>query len=301
MEVTFTPVNDGPVINSITMYSALEGTTLDGQINAADPDIATNGDFLTYLIVNNVELPELKVNATTGQLYSDAELGYSLAGDKNVLIRVDDSLGLLDTNWYVITIANTNRAPEITDVVMNQTEEGAVLDGDIFGDDPDIDPVTCYFVSSTLPELKVSPGCGIYSDAALPPAAPVDYNVVVGMTDGVMDDTFSRDFEVQRPPTTPTATCDGNPCGPNFGVSENPWFPLTFTLNSTDPNGDPITYQSSALPAGATLDSNTGVFSWNPTCSQSGNYPIIFSAKDEGNRLSGGYSVLITVNDVCPP
>jgi uncharacterized repeat protein (TIGR01451 family) len=44
---------------------------------------------------------------------------------------------------------------------------------------------------------------------------------------------------------------------------------LAFTVSASDPNGDPITYRLGAgAPAGATLNSTSGVFAWTPSCAQ---------------------------------
>src|SRR5207253_1169408 len=39
---------------------------------------------------------------------------------------------------------------------------------------------------------------------------------------------------------------------------------LSFVLNATDGDGDPLTYSASNLPSGATFDAGTRQFSWTP-------------------------------------
>ncbi len=53
---------------------------------------------------------------------------------------------------------------------------------------------------------------------------------------------------------------------------------LTFTINATDPDGDPITYSAQNLPSGATFVGQT--FSWTPTDQQVGTYQVKFAASD---------------------
>ena len=57
---------------------------------------------------------------------------------------------------------------------------------------------------------------------------------------------------------------------------------LTFTLEASDPDGDSIVFLSPDLPAGATLDSVTGVFEWTPSSGQVGVHPVTFIAIDDG-------------------
>src|SRR5207302_606026 len=56
---------------------------------------------------------------------------------------------------------------------------------------------------------------------------------------------------------------------------------------TTDVNpGRTITLSTTQLPAGATFDASTGVFSWNPSASQTGYYTITFTAIDDSTPPS---------------
>ncbi|MBI4711705.1 MAG: putative Ig domain-containing protein [Planctomycetes bacterium] len=68
---------------------------------------------------------------------------------------------------------------------------------------------------------------------------------------------------------------------------------LAFTLAATDPDGDSIVYTMTSTPTGATLVSN--VFSWTPSYTQAGVYPVIFTAT--ANGLTNSTSITITVNE----
>ena len=71
---------------------------------------------------------------------------------------------------------------------------------------------------------------------------------------------------------------------------------LTFTINATDPNGEPITYLVQGLPSGATLDSQTGDFSWTPSYTQAGSYQVTFIASDGNSQDSE--TITITVSNI---
>ncbi|HWQ96274.1 MAG TPA: putative Ig domain-containing protein, partial [Candidatus Methylomirabilis sp.] len=75
---------------------------------------------------------------------------------------------------------------------------------------------------------------------------------------------------------------------------------LTFTLSASDPNSDILTYSVSNLPAGATFNPVTGIFSWTPDFTQSGNYTNVrFEVNDGG--LSDYEDIIIKVNHVNRP
>jgi hypothetical protein len=73
--------------------------------------------------------------------------------------------------------------------------------------------------------------------------------------------------------------------------------PLNFSVSATDPDGDNLVYSASGLPAGATINPTTGLFSWTPSYVQAGVYNNIhFSVTD--SVLSDWENITITVNNV---
>ena len=71
---------------------------------------------------------------------------------------------------------------------------------------------------------------------------------------------------------------------------------LNFTLSATGPENYQITYSMVGTPTGSTLNSSTGVFSWTPTGSQSGNYSVTFTATAGG--IPDSKTITITVNNI---
>jgi len=84
------------------------------------------------------------------------------------------------------------------------------------------------------------------------------------------------------------------PTGPK-SISENAL--LSFLISATDSDGDTLTYAVSNLPAGASFNSATRVFSWTPSYIQSGSHTVTFSVSDS-KGLSDSEAVIITVANV---
>ncbi|RLG23586.1 hypothetical protein DRN85_09115, partial [Methanosarcinales archaeon] len=73
---------------------------------------------------------------------------------------------------------------------------------------------------------------------------------------------------------------------------------LTFTINATDPDGDPITYSIQGKPVGATFANQT--FSWTPTHSEAGQYDNVTFIADDGEfqdsetiTITAGYAPIL--------
>lgn len=74
---------------------------------------------------------------------------------------------------------------------------------------------------------------------------------------------------------------------------------LTFTVKAADADMNPVTLSATGLPAGATLDATTGVFSWTPGATQAGTHVVQISASD--GCLSVNKTVNLTVLHVTYP
>jgi len=71
---------------------------------------------------------------------------------------------------------------------------------------------------------------------------------------------------------------------------------VTFEVNATDSAGEPLTLSAEGLPPGASFVDNgdgTGAFSWRPSVTQVGEFPITFIASDGTGQ--GSATVTITV------
>ena len=73
---------------------------------------------------------------------------------------------------------------------------------------------------------------------------------------------------------------------------------LSFSVNASDPDNDPITFSASDLPDGAIFSDST--FSWTPGFRQSGTYIVTFTA-DDGDDGASNMAVPITVNEITDP
>jgi hypothetical protein len=94
-------------------------------------------------------------------------------------------------------------------------------------------------------------------------------------------------------PAPPVLSAIGNR-SVNLGQS------LNFTVSATDPNGDPLTYSASSLPAGSSFNPSNRTFSWTPAAGQVGNYANVHFEVSDG-ALTDFENITITVTDINGP
>ncbi|MBY0457043.1 MAG: putative Ig domain-containing protein, partial [Gemmataceae bacterium] len=76
---------------------------------------------------------------------------------------------------------------------------------------------------------------------------------------------------------------------------------LSLRLFGNDPDGDPLTYTATGLPAGATLDPATGMLTWTPSFFQAGEYPgVTVRATDGDLTAARPFTVRVTNTNQAP-
>jgi len=73
---------------------------------------------------------------------------------------------------------------------------------------------------------------------------------------------------------------------------------LQFTVTSSDAEGDAVTYTVSGVPAGASFDTNTGVFNW-PKAQPLGDYTLVVQPTD-GATAGASATITISVTNSIP-
>ncbi len=285
------PAIDPPIPDQLTS----EGQLLTFTVTASDPDV---GDTLTYSAVlgNGSPLPDGAVLDSNTGVFSWTP-NYDQAKVYYLNFAVTDKIGARATQSDVkIAVSDTNRPPVLNPIPDQATNEGVLLTFTVTASDPDGDTITY--------------SAALSGGSSLPEGATLDANT--GVFNWIPDNTQVGPYPIifmatdskgatSVPQTATITVLNGSPILTDPGnktVAANDL--LSFTLEATDPNGDTLTYSAaltgdSKLPDGASIDSETGVFSWKPTLSQVGVYQITFKVEDKKGG-SDSKEITITVN-----
>ena len=292
-----------PVIGPLaSQVSGKEGQPLVIPVSASDPA----GRPLVYWAAN---LPGgASFDPTTHTLLWDP--AYGQAGTfNNVTFYVSDGVSTVSSSISLL-IAPSPPPPQLAAVPDETVREGDHLRFTLQGNDLDGGSVT--YSSADLPEnATLDPNTGVFD-------WPIGFDQAGTLT---VPFTVTSDRGVSTT-VTATYTVLAAPAAPIFSplqswqVSEGQ--PISFTAFALDPHNPTfvlptrlpdgtlspypvtqptVTYNVSGLPAGATFDPDTALFSWTPADHQNGTYNVVFTATNDGygGTLSTSITVPITV------
>ena len=186
-----------------------------------------------------------------------------------------------------ITVLDDNRPPVLDAIGDRAVDEGQALVIALSGSDPEGDPLT--FSADDVPQ-----GATLDADTGVFRWVPGfdqagDHVVTFRIHDVALDDSETVTLAVRHVNQAPVLT----PVGPKAGAE---MASLEFTLDADDIDGDPLTFGAQDLPAGATLNSDSGQFRWTPGFSQAGVHPVTFSVSD--GALDDSERVNLTIENV---
>lgn len=291
VNITVIHVNRPPVLASIEPQVIDENQLLTFTLNGSDPDKEDKGK-LRYSSLN---LPEGASLDSIKGIFSWTP-NYDQSGEYNVEFLVTDGQ-YADTQKVHITVNHVNRPPVLAEIKNQSIDENALLSFVINGEDPDKeDSGKLEFYAKNLPE-----GATFDADTRTFSWKPNyeqsgQYNIIFGIKDpsGLSDEkqVMIQVNHVNRPPVL-------LPIEP-ITVDENQ--PLEFALQGSDPDKEDkgkLSYFAEGLPEGATLEPQTGLFSWTPSFDQSGTYNITLGVTDQ--QLKTTIPLKIVVNHVNRP
>ena len=255
--ITVGETNQAPILTAVGDQTVAEGSLLTIPLVGTDED----GDALTY----SVEGPPAGA-ALSGSTFT-WEPSHAQAGRYSVTFTVADEHGGVARETIIITVDETNQAPELADVgnqnadvdkVLTIILEGSDADGDELTYSVEGEPTGASLAEQTFNWKPSSSQVGTYQ---------VTFTVEDGRG-GSDSQNVTINVEANQIPELVSI-------GPHIAEEGSA---LTIILEGTDADGDELTYSVEGEPTGASLAEQT--FSWKPSYSQSGEYEVTFTVED---------------------
>ncbi len=300
--VTVAEVNAAPVLDAIGNQTVNEGTALAFTATASDPDQPANS--LTFSLDPGAP-SGASINPSTGAFTWTPTEGQG-PGSFTMTVRVTDngSPALSDSETITVTVNEVNAPPVLAVIGDRTVNEGAALTFTATASDPDQPANTLTFsLDAGAPSgASIDPSTGAFSWTPTEAQGPGTYTITVRVTDNgtpALSDFETITVTVKEVNAPPVLDSIGNQT-----VDEGT--ALTFTATASDPDlpANSLTFSLDAgAPSGASIDPNTGAFSWTPTESQGpGTYSITVRVTDTGTPAQSDFeTITVTVNEVNAP
>lgn len=293
ISVSVNHINRPPVLSEIPTLSVNENEALEHQLSASDPD-AEDSEKLVFTIEN---LPEgLNLDTKSGKFAWTPTFDQS--GSYEVTFTISDG-NLTNSRQTVIKVNHINRPPVLEDIEDKTTDENLLLTFTIKGSDPDKeDEGLLTYNAQNLPTgATFNPNNQSFSWTPTYEQSGLYSNITFQISDSVgAIHEKSVNITVNHVNRSPELS-------PLSAITTDEQQSITFTLVGSDPDREDtgkLTYAVANLPEGATIDLNTGQFTWTPSYDQSGGYTLNAQVADSAG-LNATTTIAITVNNVNRP
>lgn len=222
-----------PVITAPLTVSAMEGVPLSITASAADPDnelvTLCAGPRPAFLIGPVCSGPSLNPSLTLS-----GTPGYSDAGNYTIVWTATDGSSVSTAFTTMLTIADVNRTPVLTQPFDMTLDEGTVATQQLTATDPDGNALLFFKVGTTPFFMSVSAAGLVTLTPGFADAG--NYTATVRVSDGTTSDTKFFAIVVVNVNRCPVAISGG----PYHGVKSAA---VNFDGSaSADPDGDPLSY-----------------------------------------------------------
>ena len=197
----------------------------------------------------------------------------------------------------------TNQAPVLAAIGNQTVGEGQALTLTATASDPNAGQTLTFSLangtSGQVPAgATINPASGAFSWTPTELQGPGTYTFDVVVTDNgapTLSDRETITVTVNEVNQAPTLTTIGNQA-----VNEGALLTFTATATDGDVPANTLTYTlQGTIPAGASINPTTGVFTWTPTAAQIGPHSLTVRVTDNGTpALSAEETITVTVSDV---
>jgi RHS repeat-associated protein len=280
--ITARKTNHAPVITSTPVVAVRVGEVYRYGVAATDPDA---GDALSFAL--SWAPSGMAINAQTGLISWTPEAAQ--LGSHTVTARVQDAGGLFAVQTFMVEVLPAlpvNHPPAITSAPVTAAIVGQTFSYDVDAIDPDAGDVLTYSLTTAPAGMTIDAADGLIQWTPAQ-SGSADVSVQVADAGGLM---ASQSFIItvtaaNRPPVITSA--------PVIGAT--PGRAYSYQLVASDPDGDALTYELIAAPAGAVLDA-VGALRWDRPVA--GSHPVTIRVSDGQTYAEQQFT--LTVTDALP-
>ncbi|MCA2837876.1 MAG: putative Ig domain-containing protein, partial [Microcystis sp. M078S1] len=273
--------NQAPVFTSTAPKTAQIGQLLTYRATATD----ANNDRLTYSLLNQPE--GMAVDAETGSLIWQPK--QSQIGNNRVVLRVSDGKGGIATQEFFLNTKGINTPPQIISSPNTVTLINNTYSYEVRATDFDNDTLT-YSLINPPEGMTINTNTGLI---AYTPTNLGKQTVEIKVSDG-FGGTNTQSYQLQV-----LATLDNNlpsiTSTPKIIIGAGGLY--QYDVEANDPENTAISYNLTVKPNGMTIDTNTGLITWQTQNTTNGDFQVTVTATDaDGGIAYQNYYIRVTPN-----
>ncbi len=299
ISVSVTNVNEAPSAVALSNSAVDENTDTSagysiGTLSSSDVD---TGDSFSYSIVGGADAAVFSIGGASSNelILSDGLLDYETQAFYQVTVRSTDAGGLSHDQSFSITINNLNEAPTINSSAITSATQDTAYSYTLSSSDVDGDALS--ISATTLPAwlTLTDNGDGTALLSGTPGNAEVgNHNVVIEVSDGVLTTSQSFTINVANVNDAPQITSSAITSATQDSA-------YSYTLSSSDIDGDALSISATTLPAWLVLTDNgdgTALLSGTPGNAEVGNHNVVIEVSDGVLTTSQSFTISVAnVND----
>ena len=295
--LTVNEVNTAPSLNTVGNKTVNESNLLTFTVTGTDGDLPAQ--VLTYSLDAGAPAG---ASITSGGVFTwtPTEAQGPQTYFVTVIVKDNGSPLLSASNTFIIDVKEVNLAPVLAPIGNKTNSEGSLLTFTATATDPDLPAQDLTFSLSNAPAgASINATSGVFTWTPTEAQGPSNYVVTVRVTDSGSPSNSASEtitITVNEVTTAPVLAPIGN-------KQVNEGTLLTFTNSATDADlpAQSLTFSLDAgAPAGAAINSTSGVFTWTPSEVQGpSNYVVTVRVTDNGTPASSAFETInIVVNEV---
>ena len=289
-------VNVAPVLVPVGPQSVGELERLAFTATASDVDVIGGADDSLVFSLTGTVPTGATINPDSGSFsWTPAA---NQAGQHTITIQVEDGAGLRDSGVVTVTVGGSNVNPVLEPIGSKSGNELERLAFTVTASDADADDSLTFTLAGTPPSGASITNNGAFSWTPTE-AQDGSHTITVRVEDGNGgSDSEAVTVTVNEVNAAPVLASIGS-------KSVDELETLAFPVTATDADvigGDDDTLVFSltgTVPTGATINPDSGSFSWTPDQSQDGTHYITVQVAD-GRGGTDSQEVTVTVNDIAP-
>jgi D-alanyl-D-alanine carboxypeptidase len=291
--------NVRPALAAIGNQNVVEGTTLSFMTSASDSDFPAN----TLRFSLDTGTPAGAAIDPVSGLFTWTPTESQGPGNYRITVRVTDSgvPNLADTRSFTVVVSEDNRAPVLAAIADQQVVEGSALRFSISATDADLpaDALTYALEPGAPVGAVIDPVSGLFSWTPTEAQGPGAFDIIVRVTDdgvGNLSATLSFRVAVAEQNSAPVMTAIADRT-----IHAGMTLEIAGSASDADLPANMLSFSLKNGPTGASIDSVSGLLTWNPPAGQPpGASLVTVAVTDDGLLpLSDEEAFIITV--VPPP